>query len=381
MQTGGNSLRELKLGKFRTLTIGKRIALLVTALAAATFSMPADHNIENRLLVHALGIDRTDDGYEVSFQVFRSSGAGADIPIDISRSNVQLIKEKARTVSEAVDKCSAQLGRDVFLGHLQVICFGRNTDFSSPEELFSFALKDRSVFLGVEVCMAEDRAEEVIMQELDRGTVSSENLFKALKEGLKGGRTEQCSMLSFLSCIRSPQFFAVPVVKLSEQGGEKKESVIDVSGTAVISEGRVRGILDDEEGYGLSLLRDRSEHFDTVIEKDGRRADVRFDNADTDCRLTREGDKLIFSADIELSASVSLDIKGSEFLSEEELSQYVGDMAMRAWKKTSGAGYDAVGVWKYVRQSEPELYLRERERIGRLVSQIEPRFTVRCIME
>lgn len=360
---------------------GKRIAVLVTVLALVLFSFSEDHNIENRLIVHAVGVDRSDDGYEVSFQVFRSSGAGADIPIDISRSNVQLIKEKARTVAEAVDKCSAQLGRDVFLGHLQVICFGRDTDFSSPEELFSFALKDRSVYLGLEVCVAEGRAEDVIMQELNRGTVSSENLFKALKEGLKGGRTEQCSMLSFLSCISSPKFFAVPVVSLSEQGGEKKEPVIDVTGTAVIAGGRVVNMLDDEESYGLSLLRDRSEHFDTVIEKGGRQADVRFDNADTDCYLIREGDKLVFNADISLSASVSLDIKGRDILSDDELSDYVGVMLMRTWEKTSGAGCDAVGVWKYVRQSEPELFLREKESIGKLVSRIEPRFTVRCIME
>lgn len=367
--------------RYRSFSFGKRIAVFAAALALVLFSLPDDHNIENRLLVHAIGIDETDGGYDVCIQAFRSSGAGSDIPIDVSRSNVQLIKEHARTVTEALDKCSAQLGRDVFLGHLQVICFGRNTDFSSPEDLFSFALKDRSVFLGVEVCVAEDKAQKVIMKELERGAVSSENLFRAIREGLKGGRTVKCPMLSFLSGIRSPQFFAVPVVELSEQGGDKKEPVIDVTATAVIGGGRVKEQLDDEESFGLTLLRDKAEHFDTVIEKDGRRTDVRFENADTDCELVRQGERLIFKAEITLSAKTALDVKGRPELSEEELSRYVQRIVRRAWDKTSGAGLDAVGVWRYVRQREPKLYLREKNRTGELVSEIEPQILVRCRSE
>ena len=313
--------------------LGRKYVLLVLAAALVFSSFSDDHNIDSRLLVHAIGIDSVQDGYDVSFQVFRSTGSGSDIPIDISMSNVQLIKVRARTVTEAVEKCSSELGREAFLGHLQVICFGSGTDLSDPEELFSFAVKDKSVYLGVELCQAENMAEDIIMKEIKRGTMSSENLVKALKENAQKGRTTQCTLLTFLSCIDSPNYTAMPVISISEQGeGDNKEPVINITGTALISEGKtLPQKLSAGQAYGLTLLRGKAERFNTVIEKDGRSYDVRFENASSKCRLALENGKLFYRADITLTAALSLDIKKHSGITERELEDYIEKLVLEAW--------------------------------------------------
>ncbi len=363
--------------------LGRKYVLLVLAAALVFSSFSDDHNIDSRLLVHAIGIDSAQDGYDVSFQVFRSTGSGSDIPIDISMSNVQLIKVRARTVTEAVEKCSSELGREAFLGHLQVICFGSGTDLSDPEELFSFAVKDKSVYLGVELCQAENMAEDIIMKEIKRGTMSSENLVKALKENAQKGRTTQCTLLTFLSCIDSPNYTAMPVISISEQGeGDNKEPVINITGTALISEGKtLPQKLSAGQAYGLTLLRGKAERFNTVIEKDGRSYDVRFENASSKCRLALENGKLFYRADITLTAALSLDIKKHSGITERELEDYIEKLVLEAWDSSEGEGCDAVGVWKYLRQRYPEVYLENREDLAPLIKGVTPEISVSCEIE
>ncbi len=370
--------RAVRIGK-----LGRKYVLLVLAAALVFSSFSDDHNIDSRLLVHAIGIDSVQDGYDVSFQVFRSTGSGSDIPIDISMSNVQLIKVRARTVTEAVEKCSSELGREAFLGHLQVICFGSGTDLSDPEELFSFAVKDKSVYLGVELCQAENMAEDIIMKEIKRGTMSSENLVKALKENAQKGRTTQCTLLTFLSCIDSPNYTAMPVISISEQGeGDNKEPVINITGTALISEGKtLPQKLSAGQAYGLTLLRGKAERFNTVIEKDGRSYDVRFENASSKCRLALENGKLFYRADITLTAALSLDIKKHSGITERELEDYIEKLVLEAWDSSEGEGCDAVGVWKYLRQRYPEVYLENREDLAPLIKGVTPEISVSCEIE
>ncbi len=361
---------------------GRRYILWVLAGALLCFGIAHSHNIEDRVLVHAMGIDRAADGYEVSLQVFRSSGAGGDIPIDISRSNVQLIKVRADTVSQALDRCSAKLGRDVFLGHLQTICFGRDVSFERPQELFSFAVRDRSVYLGVELCLAQEKASDIIMTEMKRGSLSSENLRKALDENVKNGRTVECTLLDFLADIKSPMFEAIPVAALSQEGsGENKEPVIDITGTALISGGRVSEYLSPEQSFGLSLLRDEGRSFAAVVGSDGRSYDVRFENADVSRRLCIENGRLVFNVDIDLSAAVSLDIRHSDVLKQEHLSDHLETQLRSAWRQSVQSGCDAVGVWRFVRRKYPKVYLEYEDDIERLISSTKLCLDIECSIE
>ena len=361
---------------------GRKYLLWVLAAAVVCFSFTGEHNIEDRVLVHAMGIDRAAGGYEVSFQVFRSSGAGADIPIDISRSNVQLIKIKADTVSQAIDRCSAKLGREVFLGHLQTICFGREISFEEPQELFAFVLRDKSVYLGVQLCMAQDKAEDIIMTEMQRGSLSSENLQKALDENVRNGRTVECTVLDFLSDIKSPQFEAMPVAALSQEGsGENKEPVIDITGTALLCGGKRSGFLSQEQSFALSLLRDEAETFPTVVSFDGRSYDVRFENTDVSRSLDIENGRLVFTADITLSAAVSLDIKSGDMPSERFFESYLETQLREAWDHSAGEGCDAVGVWRFLRQRYPRIYLEHEDDIERLIRNTRLDLDINCRIE
>ena len=144
------------------------VVLFIAAVTLLSSSFGRQVDIEERVLCHAMGVDYENGEYNVSLQVFKTQSMGSDTPLDVSQSNIQTVNCKGRSIRDAIEGCQYQIGREIFFGHLQIICFNKNIDLSSPEELFSFAIKDKNVFLGVELCLAENTAEELMNVQLTR---------------------------------------------------------------------------------------------------------------------------------------------------------------------------------------------------------------------
>ena len=101
-----------------------QIIFLIIAISAAAlfFSANQSYNINDRALVHAIGIDydKDSDKYKISLQIFKPQGAGSDTSIDPSKTNMQLIKADGKNVSDALNHCQYEYGRELFMGHLQI---------------------------------------------------------------------------------------------------------------------------------------------------------------------------------------------------------------------------------------------------------------------
>ncbi|MBQ7071415.1 MAG: Ger(x)C family spore germination C-terminal domain-containing protein, partial [Ruminococcus sp.] len=192
----------------------------------------------------------------------------------------------------------------------------------------------------------------------------------------------ECTVLDFLSDIKSPQFEAMPVAALSQEGsGENKEPVIDITGTALLCGGRLSGFLSQEQSFALSLLRDEAETFPTVVSFDGRSYDVRFENTDVSRSLSIENGRLVFTADITLSAAVSLDIKSGDMPSESIFESYLEANLREAWQNSAGEGCDAAGVWRFLRQRYPKIYLEYEDDIERLIRNTRLDLDINCRIE
>lgn len=76
----------------------------------------------------------------------------------------------------------------------------------------------------MELCLAENTAEELMNVQLTRGTMSSENFTQVIKMGVRNGITVECRLIDLLSCIRSPQYIAMPVISIKQPLGDFAES-------------------------------------------------------------------------------------------------------------------------------------------------------------
>lgn len=367
--------------------------LLIAAVTLLFSSFGNQVAIEQRVLVHAMGIDFDGSEYTVSLQVFKTQSMGSDTPLDVSQSNIQTVTCQGKTVKEAIDDCQYQLGKEVFLGHLQLICFGKTVDFSSPEELFSFAIKDKNVFLGVELCLSDTTAEELMNVQLTRGTMSSENFTQVIKMAVRNGITLECRLIDFLSCINSPQYVPMPViaVKNSEAGSsdnseaEQQEPLLEISETALVKNGKVQNdTLTREEAAGSAWLMGKAKQFDMVTNIDGKDVDIKLSDDGKKITLDNENGRLIYKVKLTVLAHASKDIR-SERQSDEisnAVKTQLTENITAAWNKTMIANEaDIFGIWKQLRHKYPQGYLEYKDKLEELLRSTDLELAINCRVE
>lgn len=388
-----------------------KIYLLVTVLGISLLfsAFGKTANISDRMLVHAMGIDPSDDGgYKVSMQIFKSSGAGSDTPIDPSQPNVEVISGEGKTITEAIKKASYKTGREAFLGHLQLICFNRDIDFSDPEDLFRFTLADKNVYLGVDLCLSETTAEDIMNAKMTRGATSAEALKKIIDTNAENSTAIKCEMLDFLSCVNTPQHIAMPVLSVEEQsegsegggsgqqgeqqggsgqqeGQDPSEPQVSVSSTALIKNGKVlEDTLDSDEAQGVAWLTRRAERGDMIVKHRGELINVMLtrDKIKTDLKI-KDG-RISYKADITVVAHANKNLRSPA--ESEELSGEIADELQRIFKAAEDKalrknGTDIVGIWRLLRHEYPRTYISYRDSLDSIYGSVDFETNVKVRVE
>lgn len=379
-----------------------KIYLLLFALLAAVLfsSFGSSMNITERALVHAMGIDPTENGgFKVTMQVFKTSGAGSDTPVDVSQPNVEVITAEGETVSSAIDDARNQMGKDIFLGHLQMICFSPEIDFSDPEELFQFALKDKNIYLGVNICLSETTAEEIMNAQMTRGTTSAEAMKQILEMNIKNSAAIKCEIIDMMSTIDTPQNILIPVMSVrqneeqsegqsGEQGGQSgnqeqsgqsggqeqgggqsggQSPQIVVTSTAIIKDGKTLDTrLNAEQAAGVAWLTRQAKQSSLVVPHRGELVNVRLTKDSSSVKLENRDGRVIYRTKLVLLAHTTKDLNTKEESDEmaSEVKQSLQEILSSAQQTAFyDSGADVFGVWRLLRHSYPMAYLKYKDNL------------------
>ena len=369
------------------------VVLFIAAVTLLSSSFGRQVDIEERVLCHAMGVDYENGEYNVSLQVFKTQSMGSDTPLDVSQSNIQTVNCKGRSIRDAIEGCQYQIGREIFFGHLQIICFNKNIDLSSPEELFSFAIKDKNVFLGVELCLAENTAEELMNVQLTRGTMSSENFTQVIKMGVRNGITVECRLIDLLSCIRSPQYIAMPVISIKqplgdfaesheEKSAEQQEPLLEIKKTALIRKGTVlESYLSHADASGCLWLTGKAEQYSDIIEYNGSPMDVRITSDSHSLKLDNENGRLVCRLKLTVLAHTSLDIRDEKSSDQVAalVKQRLEENITGVWNKALYENRtDIFDVWRLFRHKYPQSYLKYADRLDEVLGSVELETDITC---
>lgn len=414
-----------KIGKNRNVKI---YLLLFALLAAVLFSsFGSSMNITERALVHAMGIDPGENGgFKVTMQVFKTSGAGSDTPVDVSQPNVEIIKGEGETISSAIEDARNQMGKDIFLGHLQLICFNTEIDFSNPDELFQFALKDKNIYLGVDLCLSETTAEEIMNAQMTRGTTSAEAMKQILEMNIKNSATIKCEIIDMISTINTPQNILIPVlsVQQEEQGGQSggqeqggqsggqeqggqsggqeqggqsggqeqggqsggqeqggqsggqgqgsQPPQIVVTSTAIIKDGKVLDTrLDADQASGVAWLTRQAKQSSMVVSYKGELVNVRLTKDKSSVTIENRDGRVIYKTKLVLLAHTTKNMNTPDESAEMEKDvkrrmQEILNSAQQTAFYDSGA--DVFGVWRLLRHKYPQDYLKYKDDLQQIYS-------------
>lgn len=358
--------------------------IILTFILAVLFSSGGEAlNIKQRSFVHAIGIDSDgDNGYKVTMQVFKPQGAGSDTPVDVIQSNVQIVKCKGKTVNEAILKAQNILGREIFLGHLQLICFGKDVDFSKPEQLFAFCLRDRNVYLGVNLCLAEDKAEDLMNTQITRGTMTSESMKETVEKYIESSRTVNCEIINFLSSIRSHSYIAMPVMSKREpkakQGEKAEEPEILIDKTALIKNGKVLDdTLDTDEAEAINWFTGKIDKAEYVIKCNNENVNVKVDPDKMMVGFKLRDGKPVVTASFSLNAHVDENIKDENRLNDDIKKRMVDICTAAVEKSLYKNKTDVIGVWKMLRHKYPKIYLKSQDNLEEIFTRTEFEYNIK----
>ena len=345
------------------MTRDKRILPLLSAVMVCIMmsSFGRSISIDERGLVHAMGIDSTADGYRVTMQIFQSGGGGTDTSVDAAQPNITVAVSEGRTVGEAITAARSSTGKELFFGHLQIICLGSGLELGDPSELFAFATGDKNISPSAELCMSDSTAEDLMNVRLSEEEISSESLDGLLKVSCEYSDTVSCDLKGLPSAEGCT---AMPVLKVtgnqedssSGEGGSEVSQAVELAGTAVIGADRM---LTERQALAAAMLSGKADKGHIVSRLGGANVTSALENFHTKRSLSAENGRLVLVTEVTVTArhDRQLDSKESDELAAA-VSAELEKECLALQIEMLGSGEDIFGTERLIKHRYPALWLK-----------------------
>lgn len=246
-------------------------------------------DIEHTAIIVAMGVDKTNDEYEVSTQIAIPQATTQNVS-----NNDSLISAKGKTIAEALDKIAVNTGWYPLFAFCNLIILGESTLDGNIMDTVNFFIRTDRVPDSATVCACEGTAKELLSTNTPLDSVSSFAMQKILQQDYaRMDRIANVNVKQFaeksLSKSETAYFPYVSTVKSGEKSGSgssggssggsggsggqgkngqggNESSVYDATNTVVFSKGRKVFFLSSEETLMLNLKSKNS--IDTFIELD-----------------------------------------------------------------------------------------------------------------
>ena len=346
-------------------------AAVIACIACSSFGRSI--SIDRRGLVHAIGIDNDENGYKVTMQIFQPTGGGADTAVDSTKPNITVAVSEGRTVGEALAAARSSTGKELFFGHLQLICLGRDVQLGDPYELFAFALGDKNISPAASLCMAEDTAAELMEIRLSEEEISSEALNGLLEVSSEYSETVPCDIIKLLN---SDGMTAMPMLKAN---GEEKDSssednstevsrMIKLAGTAVTGSDT---LLDARQSMAAAMLCGQAEKAYLVTDIGSEEITSALEDISARPALSIKDGKMLLTTHITLTARPDrqLDSRKSTALAGAVSSRLEHECEQLQIKMLS-RGEDIFGTKQLIKHSYPQIWLQNADAPDKLLNSL-----------
>jgi spore germination protein KC len=323
-----------------------------------------------------MGIDPCESGYRVSLQIFQPAGSGSDTAVDVTGANVTVAVSEGKTVSEALSKAGSSTGKELFFGHLKLICLGSEITLDEPRQLFAFALGGKNISPSAELCMAAGKAEKIMQLKLTEDETSAEALSSLLATSAEYSRTLSCDIKILLSVECTA---AMPVLEVISEGESDSSSAdvptiyesVRIAGTAVITQGG-KTMLTENDALPAALLAGKADKCSIVTDLNGESVTCELDNCRRHRAITAENGRLILTTDITLSARPDHELAPEQ---SRELSNVISHTleseCTTLQTKIFQSGADIFGTIQLIKQRFPKLWLKYQNAPEKLLSAID----------
>ncbi|KYG91417.1 spore gernimation protein [[Bacillus] sp. KCTC 13219] len=219
-------------------------------------------------IVVALGIDQQGDEYEVTVQVVNPGEISSKQPTS-GRSPVTTYSATGATLFEAIRKVTLLAPRKSYFSHLQIIVLGSELIENGIKPALDFLSRDHEFRNDLNIIAAyETTAKDIVSILTPVEKIPANKITFSLKISEKAwGSTVTVALYELIDALHDEEnSFVLSTLELlgSKEIGMSKENVDQIvvptilkyNGLAVFKQGKIVGLLTDEESKGYNFLTD-----------------------------------------------------------------------------------------------------------------------------
>lgn len=372
----------------------KVIIIIILIFTTINLSSCNKLEIDELAIVTGFGIDRTDQGFEVSLQILDSLAMHKDSP---EASPVILISEFGRTIEEAVTRLSTIINNRLYYPYFQVLIFGEELAKQGINPYLNFfSEKQETVHDYFIVVAKESTAKDIltIITSLNRiPTVSTE---RKVVGAMKYYGIAKKSFYDDLINELKNEGVSVTLTSVIVEGDVKKgskedniktsipDALIKVSTIAVFKEDKLIGYLSESESLGFNYVMNNIKRSMVVITKEnGTLASIEVNNIQSKVKISLEKNDLKIKINIKCIGKVSEDTSKEPTFElnylkdlENKVSYEIKKMVEEAIKKSKEYNSDIFGFGKKIHQFHPKYWQTIKDNYDEIYPNLRVEITV-----
>ena len=237
------------------------LIIMLISLTACTEAL----QMNQRLLVQGIGVDKVEDGFKLSIQVLnldQSTKENKTTPKE-----VQVVSAFGETIGDAFDNIKNQTGKKPLLSQSLILIIGNEAAKDGVRSFIDFFVRHNEINPSVEIAVAEEKAEDILRAKFDDKLISAEEVLSILKSNHDYASKLNFNFGNFINLLDSYSEASTHYIKRQKDGEDSKI----ISGQiAVFKEDKFVGHLDSNESKGYLLLKGKAKSMsDIVTPEDG----------------------------------------------------------------------------------------------------------------
>lgn len=349
---------------------------LVFAIVFALFLSGCESGeVQRRMVVHAIGIDRAEEGYEVSYQIFSGGESSDSGPVDASEETVKTLLSVGRSLTAAEESLELQTGKDVFLGDVELILISEELKDEDISQFLQY-FRNVGIYLGVNVCYCRGKARDTVGAKLEQGAATAILLRSVVERAVQKSRACSARIIEISNTFADGEAVAVPILTLEKSGDNGKQSessdkqgensdsekdttvsdtTIGVFDSLLISKDGIIGEADELIAQGIRLLKGNAEKLEIETEAEAGKISVKVSGVKIKRKIEIKDNRPLLRVFIEGEYDIRLappDMPETEVLSAAETR--ILELCKAAAEKMSESGADLVNVKKMLEKYHQE---------------------------
>ena len=195
----------------------------------------------DRMLIHAIGVDTTENGVEVTVRISQTGKEDKEVALS----------GRGPSVYSALESIRLQTGKIPLYSHNYLVVFGRGCCEAGLDQVLDFFVRHFEARPSVRVFMAETTAKEVLTVAKDKELIASDTIESMVEENVAGGSAVKVRLVDFLNGMNGPAGAAVLPMLAA------REEVVELTDTAVLLNGKLQTVLNAAETGGFLALTGR----------------------------------------------------------------------------------------------------------------------------